>query len=119
MRVVEKNGIKIALVESDEILVDSAASALDLAMNARYEFGADRIVVNQQALDEKFFILSTGLAGEVLQKYINYYIKLAVYGDFSKYETKALHDFMYECNHGKDVFWVKTKEEAVDRLSEI
>lgn len=119
MKVIEKSGMKIVLVESGHVLVDSVESALDLAMRARYEFGTDRIAVDRRALDEKFFILSTGLAGEILQKYTNYHVKLAIYGDVSKYETKALHDFMYECNHGKDVFWTKTKEEAVERLLEV
>lgn len=63
-----------------------------------------------------FFILSTGLAGEVLQKFINYGGRIAIYGDFSGYTSKPLHDFMYESNQGKDVFFVSTEAEAVDRL---
>ena len=68
---------------------------------------------------EEFFILSTGLAGEILQKFINYGIKFAVYGDFSRYTSKPLKDFIYESNHGKDVFFTSDREEAVKRLTEI
>ena len=64
-------------------------------------------------------MLSSGLAGEILQKYINYGGKIAIYGDFSHYTSKPLKDFIYESNKGKDVFFVATKEEAVQKLSNV
>lgn len=66
---------------------------------------------------EDFFVLSTGLAGEVLQKYANYGGRMAVYGDFSHYTSKPLHDFIYESNKGRDVFFVETEDEAIERLT--
>ena len=54
-----------------------------------------------------------------MQKFINYGIKFAVYGDFSRYTSKPLKDFIYESNHGKDVFFTGDREEAVKRLTEI
>ena len=65
---------------------------------------------------EDFFILSTGLAGDILQKYVNYGGRIAIYGDFSHYTSKPLKDFIYESNRGKDVFFVKTEAEAIDML---
>ena len=67
---------------------------------------------------EEFFILSSGMAGEVLQKYINYRFKLAIWGDFSRYTSKPLHDFIYESNQGKDFFFVASQEEALRKLAE-
>ena len=49
---------------------------------------------------------------------MNYHVKMAVYGDYSQYTSKPLKDFIYESNHGKDFFFVETKEEAVRRLAE-
>ena len=66
---------------------------------------------------EDFFVLSTRLAGEILQKFINYGGRIAIYGDFSKYTSKPLKDFIYESNKGKDVFFVESKEQAIDRLT--
>jgi len=63
--------------------------------------------------------LSTGLAGEILQKFINYHIKIAIYGDYSNYTSKPLKDFIYECNHGKDFFFTATKEEGIEKLIEV
>lgn len=78
-----------------------------------------KIVIDKKAVSEDFFILSTGMAGEILQKYMNDHVKLAVYGDFSHYTSKPLRDFIYESNHGKDFFFVRTKDEAVAQLKKI
>ncbi len=101
-----------------EKVITDTRSALDLAMTVKYETGAERIALDKKLVCEDFFILSTGVAGEVLQKYINYHVKLAVYGDYSRYTSKPLHDFLYESNQGKDFFFVDTKEEALRRLAE-
>jgi len=42
---------------------------------------------------------------------------MAVYGDFSHYTSKPLHDFIYESNKGRDVFFVETEDEAIERLT--
>ena len=112
------DGTDLAVVSSDEKVIVDVQTALDLAMTVRYETGADRIGIDKTAVCEEFFILSTGIAGEILQKYINYHVKCAVYGDYSKYTSKPLKDFIYESNHGKDFFFTATKEEAIQKLIE-
>lgn len=108
----------IAVVSSEERIIVDTNSALDLIMTVQYETGADRIAIDKDAVSEEFFILSTGIVGEILQKFINYHIKAAIFGDYSKYTSKPLKDFIYESNHGRDFFFVATREEAVDRLKE-
>lgn len=110
-------GVVVAVVESDEKLITDVQSALDLIATVQYESGSKRIVVEKRAVADDFFVLSSGLAGEVLQKFINYHTKLAIVGDYSQYTSKPLHDFIYESNSGRDVFFVGTEEEAVERLS--
>ena len=41
---------------------------------------------------------------------------MAIYGDYSHYTSKPLHDFIYESNQGNDFFFVATKE-ALEKLS--
>lgn len=113
---IERNGAACAVVRDDDTVLSDAQSALDLLMTAKYEAGTKNIVLAKRRITPDFFILSTGLAGEVLQKFINYGGRIAIYGDFSGYTSKPLHDFMYESNQGKDVFFVSTEAEAVDRL---
>ncbi len=114
----KEHGIDIAVVSGEGVAISDAQSALDLAMTVKYETGAERIVIDKNMICGDFFILSTGLAGEILQKYINYHIKMAVYGDYSLYTSKPLKDFIYESNQGRDFFFVTTKEEAVQKLTE-
>jgi len=114
---IEKNGILCAIVNSDEPVITDAQSALDVLMSAKFETGTKNIVISKKLIVEDFFILSTGFAGEVLQKFITYGGRIAIYGDYSHYTSKPLHDFIYESNKGKDVFFVSTEDEAVDMLT--
>lgn len=109
----------IAVVSSDDIVITNVDSALDLLMSAKYEAGTEYLVVDKKAVTEDFFVLSSGLAGEILQKYINYGGKLAIYGDFSHYTSKPLKDFIFESNKGKDFFFTATKEEAIQKITEV
>ena len=96
----------VAVVTGEEKVITDAQSALDLIMTARYETGTNLIAVDKEAITEDFFVLSRGLAGEVLQKFINYQAKIAIFGDFSQYTSKPLKDFIYESNKGQDIFFV-------------
>ena len=107
----------VAVITGKEALVTDVQSALDIMFNAKYETGCERIAIEKSALCEAFFVLRSGLAGEVLQKFINYHMKLAIFGDFSHYTSKPLRDFIYESNNGRDIFFTATREEAVERLS--
>lgn len=114
----KNNGIDIAVVSGDEMVIVDTQSALDMVMTVKYETGAERIAIDKNVICGDFFILSTGVAGEILQKFVNYHVKAAIYGDYSHYTSKPLKDFIYESNRGKDVFFVATREEAVQRLTE-
>ena len=114
---IEKNGIACAVVNSNEIVITDAQSALDVLMSAKYDIGTKNIVVDKKLITEDFFILTKGLAGEILQKYVNYGGRIAIYGDYSHYTSKPLKDFIYESNKGKDVFFVTTRDEAVEMLT--
>lgn len=115
--VVRRNNIEVAVVRSDELLITDVQSALDLIMTIKYETGCTNITINKEAITNEFFVLSTCLAGEILQKFINYGVRFAIYGDFSKYTSKPLRDFMYESNKGKDIYFQPTVSLAIDKLS--
>lgn len=109
----------VAVVSSDSKVITDVDSALDVLMSAKYEADTKYIAVDKKLVTEDFFVLSSGLAGEILQKYINYGGKIAIYGDYSHYTSKPLKDFIYESNKGRDVFFVATKEEAIQKITEI
>lgn len=116
-KVVERNKISVAVIESNEPVITDVESALDFIATIQYETGCHRIALNKAAIAEDFFKLSTRLAGDILQKFINYRVKFAIIGDFSHYTSKPLKDFIYECNHGQDIFFVSDEEQAVEKLT--
>lgn len=117
IKLLKEKNVDIALVSSDEKVIVDTQSALDLAITVKYETGTNKIIMDKRNISDEFFILSSGMAGEILQKFINYHIKIAIYGDYSGYTSIPLKDFIYESNKGKDVFFVSTLDEAVDMLT--
>ena len=117
LETVKQNGILCAVVISTEKVITDTQSALDLLMLAKYSVGTKNIVIDKTLIADDFFILSKGMAGEILQKFINYGGRIAIYGDYSGYTSKPLKDFIYESNKGKDVFFVATKEQAIEKLT--
>lgn len=106
----------VAVLRSWETPVSQGGDAMDLIASARYETGCEALILPREALSEDFFRLSTGLAGEVLQKFVNYQMKVAILGDFSGYTSKPLQDFIRESNRGKTVFFLSTEAEALKKL---
>lgn len=114
-----KHGKNVVVAESEEVLIRDVDSALDFVMSLRYETDCDRIALNKEAVSEDFFVLSTCLAGKIVQKFVNYQIKFALYGDFSEHEgkSKALRDFIFESNRGRDLFFADTADGAMEMLA--
>lgn len=111
-----KDNINVVKIEDERILIFDEQSALDVFMSLAYETGENRFIISKDNLIEDFFDLRTKIAGEVLQKIINYRMKLAIIGDFSKYKSKSLRDFIYECNSGRYIFFVENESEALKLL---
>ncbi|RCX21463.1 uncharacterized protein DUF4180 [Fontibacillus phaseoli] len=119
IRTIKENGIDIAFVDSHEELITDVQSALDLMATVRYEVGCDRFILNKSVISEDFFDLKTRLAGEIIQKFINYQAKIAIIGDFSVYSSNSLKDFIFESNNGRDLFFLPTEEQAINKLSRV
>lgn len=115
--IINKNGVNIAVISSTEKLITDTQSAVDFIMTINYETNCRYIALNKESLIDDFFVLSTRIAGEILQKFVTYQIKFAIYGDFSKYTSKPLKDFIYESNNGNNIFFTQTQEEAIEKLS--
>lgn len=114
----EKLTDTIMALRSWEAPVSSGADAMGLIASVRYTMpDCQALILPREALNEDFFRLSTGLAGEALQKFVNYKMKVAIVGDFSPYTSKPLQDFIRESNRGKTVFFLPTEAEALQKLS--
>jgi hypothetical protein len=110
------NEFEIAEVFSDEFVIQTSDDGLELLGNLYY-VGFDRVIVYERSISPDFFVLKNGIAGEVLQKFSNYRVRLAIVGNFSRIESKSLRDFIVESNAGKQVNFVSSLAEALVKLS--
>ena len=113
--VFHKGHNKIAEIVIDEIVFNTVQDALDLLGDASYN-ESNRIILHEKNICPDFFKLSTGLAGEILQKCVNYHVKLAIVGKFEKYNSNSLKAFILECNRGSQFYFVNNIDEAFKRL---
>jgi hypothetical protein len=116
IQVDQQGDSSVAIIRSDEVIIKELQDALDLMATVRYEVDCHKLLLHKSTLTEDFFELKTKLAGEILQKYVNYGVKLAIVGDYSGYNSKSLRDFIYESNQGKQFFFVSSEQEALEAL---
>jgi hypothetical protein len=110
----DKNGVAAELTDKD-FKISEAQDALEL-INMAEDHDCRCYIVNKENLSEEFFNLGSGLAGDILQKFSNYRVKLAIVGDFSKYKSKNINDFFRESNRTGHILFVNTREEALARF---
>lgn len=108
----EVKDTKIAEITSDSLLIKAPEDGLDLLGNIYYQ-GFDKMIIHEKSITPDFFDLKSGIAGEILQKFSNYRMPLAIVGDFTQYESKSIKDFIRESNQRKQVIFVDTVDEAI------
>ena len=117
IRTVNKGYTSIAVIASDDVLINTAQDALDLMTTVRYHYGCDKMVITAENICKDFFSLQSGIAGEIMQKYINYGMALAIVGEFDQYHSKSLKSLIYESNKRTKIFFKTTESEALEALS--
>ncbi len=84
-----------------------------------FTVGANFVLIPAERLDPRFFQLRTGVAGEIMQKFVSYGVRLAVIGDISTRTaaSKPLRDLVYEMNQGTAVWFLADRKQLENRLS--
>jgi hypothetical protein len=111
-----KNNTKIAEIVAEEILINSIEDGAQLLVDVYYQ-DFDRIILYEKNITPLFFDLKNGIAGEILQKFSNFRVRLAIVGDFEKYESKSVKDFIFESNKNRQINFVNSLEEGLGRFS--
>jgi hypothetical protein len=77
------------------------------------------VVIPALRLTADFFQLRTGVAGAMLQKFVNYRLRVAIIGDFSELasNSSALHAFIQESNRGGAIWFLANLSELEERLA--
>lgn len=110
------NNIKIAEVTSANNIINSIDDGLNLLGDLYYQ-DFDKIMIYEKNIIPDFFVLKNGMVGEILQKFSNYRVQLAIIGNFSMYSTRSFNDFMYESNKLGQINFVTSRLEAIEVLS--
>jgi len=69
--------LKIAEVISDTIILGTIQDGIDLIGNLSYQ-GFDKIIIHERNITPDFFELKNKIAGEILQKFVQYQMPLTI-----------------------------------------
>jgi hypothetical protein len=96
----------------------SAKDATEI-IGAAWGVQAKLVVLRADWLGDDFFRLSTRVAGEVVQKLVDYGLRVAIVGDISDRVagSEPLGDWVRECNRGRQVWFVADLDELAERLA--
>ncbi|MGB7266868.1 MAG: DUF4180 domain-containing protein [Terracidiphilus sp.] len=116
----ESPGRRILEYPAEGPPLGNVSSSLQMISTAHSQ-RAEVVAVPVERLGDGFFQLHNGIAGEVLQKFVTYHLRIAIVGDITSLSaaSKALHDLVVECNRGSAVWFVRNLEELNDRLRRI
>ncbi|GAB2449904.1 DUF4180 domain-containing protein [Streptomyces incanus] len=111
-------GVSVLVCDKGGSKLSGGRTALDLIGDA-LGCQADMVAVPVERVADDFFALSSGVAGEVAQKFVNYRIRLAVIGDIASHVagSDALRDFVRETNRGNQLWFVPDRAELEARLA--
>lgn len=102
----------VAEVAANDMLFTVPEDANDLLGNAYYQ-GFDGMIISADKISPRFFDLKTRLAGEILQKFSTFQMRLAIVGDFSVFPSENLKSFIYESNRGGLIHFSPTTSDAL------
>lgn len=116
--VVRRHGVPVLVCDAEGPRISTEQDALDHLIGGAFQ-GADVVAVPAVRFDDRFFDLSTGLVGAVMQKFVNYRLRLVVVGDLSPHlrSGTALRDLVREANRGHHVWFVPDFAALTARLA--
>lgn len=113
----ELHGLAVFECPPEGLELGSERSANDILGDA-IGYGADLVVIPAARLGAEFFDLKTRIAGEFLQKFANYQLRVAIVGEIAHHAaaSDALRDFVYESNRGTGAWFLADRTELERRL---
>jgi hypothetical protein len=111
------HGIRILNCDPAGPAIRSDRDAVDI-VGAALSQRCALVVLPVERLGDAFFSLKTRIAGELIQKFVNYERRLVILGDIGRHleASGALRDFVRETNRGHQVWFVADKAALESRL---
>lgn len=111
----ELGGVRVLVLDRAGPVIRDEAGALDV-IGETYGTEADVVAVPVERLDPAFAQLRSGVAGAVVQKFVNYRLRLVVVGALRD-TSGPVGDWVREANEGRDLWFVADLAELERRLS--
>jgi Domain of unknown function (DUF4180) len=112
------HGIRILLLPAEGPKLRTARDATDV-MSEAFSQSASWLAIPISRLDDDFFRLRTGVAGEIVSKFTGYGMSAAFLGDISQHiaNSDSFRDFVREANRGRGFWFVADLEELSQRFA--
>ena len=114
----QTGGTTVFILDAAGPPVGSSQDAVDIIGQA-WSSRATLIAIPARRFAAGFFTLSTGLAGEFIQKFVNYRLSIAIIGDIAEHlqASSALRAFVHESNRGRQVWFLGDLDQLDARLT--
>ncbi|GLZ47232.1 hypothetical protein Acsp06_34170 [Actinomycetospora sp. NBRC 106375] len=111
----DRHGVRVLVLPEQGPVIADEQGALDVIGQA---FGeeAELVAIPLARLDPAFTHLASGVAGAIVQKFVNYRMRLVVVGPVED-PSVPLRDWMREANAGRELWFVADLAELDTRLS--
>ena len=116
IKILKENDSIFAECDHTTKLVSSEQDAVDLIGFCGYH-QTNNLLLYTDNVDESFFDLKSQLAGKVLQKCMNYYMRVAMVLSLDIKDNKRFSEMVLETNKGNHFRIFKTRDEAIDWLT--
>ncbi len=120
MQIEEHHGLRVHRLEASGEPWTTNIASTDLIGAAMYE-RVDLLVIPIERVAPAFFDLSSGIAGELLQRATNYRVRLAIVGDVTlrTAESSSLRAFVDEAQRGGHLWFVPDDAALDARLAAV
>jgi hypothetical protein len=110
-------GVRVLMCADEGPAIGVERDATDMIAKA-WEAQAKLVAIPSSRLAAEFFVLRTGLAGAILQKFVTYAMRIAILGDITAQmaESKPLRDFVHETNRGTQVWFLPDAGALAEKL---
>jgi hypothetical protein len=112
------HGVRVLVCAADGPPLAAAEDAGAFVSTA-WEHQASLAAIPLARLGSDFLRLRTRLAGDAVQKFVNYRLRLAIVRDISTWtaDSTPLRDFVQEANQGQHIWFVADMDELARRLA--
>jgi hypothetical protein len=110
------SGMRIAEMQSQGIIIRSARDAADI-IGQLITQNIDKLILHERNLAPGIWKISSGLADDILKKFADKHMALAVVGEFDKHKDENLNTFIRQANLKNDVFFTNDIVLAQNRFS--